>query len=211
MTTSAQPTATPYKQTVSFRYSHAALAAAILSVILTTIPVGRADVALAGFVVMWASLYLFMRRSVGTIRYWATLMAAMFLWFGLVSASGSLGRWAPQADSRSASGPSLESKHVAGVDLHGRARLTGPEVLVTDGADRPWTDVELSFTASDGRRYTSRLDSVAPGQTAVVQLSRFVDADGRPTRTATSRPRAVTVKARIDGAEGAFETRLAAE
>lgn len=198
-----------YPATFQFRYSHAALATGILAVVLAATPAGRADVAIAGFVVMWASLYLFLRRSVRTIRYWVPMMTSMVLWFVVVSVSGSMSLWAGRADARPGTETTSQPVHVDGVDLHGSATLTGPQILVSDNGDKPWSDVTLSFTGADGKRYTSHVDGVASGQTLRIQLSRFVAEDGHPAPVAVVKPRSVRVSAKVDGRDGAFESRLA--
>jgi hypothetical protein len=206
MSAASTPSPNSYPTTLRFDYSHAALATAILAVVLTTVPVGRADVALAGFVAMWAGIYLFMRRSVRTIRYFAPMMLSMVLWFALVSVSGSLNRWAPRADAAEISTPT-RSTQISGPDLHGDARIAGPEILLTNRGTTPWTDVSVTLTASDGQTYTSHLDQVQAGANVAIHLSRFFGQDGRAVRIATMKPRAVAVRGQIDGVAGSFESR----
>ena len=198
-----------YPATFQFRYSHAALATAVVAVVLATIPAGRADVAIAGFVVLWASLYLFLRGSVRTIRYWVPMMTAIVLWFGLVSVSGSMSLWTQGAGTRASTNAAPQSVHVEGVVLHGDVRLTGPQIFISDNADKDWSDVTLSFTGADGKQYTSHVDSVAAGQTVGIQLSRFVAGDGHPPPVAVVKPRSLLVRAKLEGQDGAFESRLA--
>jgi len=190
-----------------FTYSNLALLVGVAAVILSAIPSGRADVAFAGLVAAWASIYLFMRHSVRTIRLFAPPMAAVFLWFGLISVSGSLNTWAPRPEAVPAA--SSHPAHTEGIDLRGDVRLAGQEILVTNEADKPWSDVVLSFGGADGQTYASRLREVAPGRTSGVQLSRFVGADGHPAPAALVKPRVLRVEAKIDGRVGAFTSPLA--
>lgn len=177
-------------------------------VVLSVVPARSAAVAIAGCVAVWLGLYVFMRESARTIRWFATPMIAVFGWFILVSASGSMAGWAPSGKA-AAIGTEPVQATASGASLDADVRLTGAQFLVTNRGQQPWTDVVLSLTGSDRVAYTTRADRVEAGQTVVVQLSRFAARDGHPFRTATTRPQALTIDARAGTGEqrGAYTVR----
>jgi hypothetical protein len=167
----------------------------VLGVVLAIVPARSAALAIAGCAAIWIGLYIFMRESARTIRWFATPMIAIFGWFILISVSGSMAGWAPSGQPATVGTEPVQAT-TSGASLDADVRLTGAQFLVTNRGHQPWTDVMLSVTGSDHAIYTTRADRVDAGQTAVVQVSRFVASDGHPFRTATTRPQSLTIDAR---------------
>jgi ABC-type nickel/cobalt efflux system permease component RcnA len=209
VTIPANSTESRYGKGLQFQYSHAALAVFIVGLVLTIVPTGSAAVTLAGCAVLWLGLYLFMKESTKTIRWFATPMIAIFGWFIIASASGSMARWAPAGHAGAVEAEAAQPT-TTGAALNADVRLTGAQFLVTDRGQQPWTDVSLSLTGSDHGAYETRIDRVDAGQTVVVQLSRFATADGHPFRTATTKAQALTIEAHagVGGEPGTYTVRL---
>src|SRR5262245_6502478 len=132
---------------INIRFSGLALGVLIAGIALTVAPVGSAAVTLFGFVVIWGGLIGFMRRAGTTMKYWATLMVAVGVWFGLAAASGSLARWAPEAQvAATTSGPARQA--ATGADLKADVRFTGDELLIANRGRQPWQDI--SIAVNDG-------------------------------------------------------------
>jgi hypothetical protein len=182
----------------------------VIGVALTTIHVGRADVALSGFVAIWAGLILVMHRSVVTLKYWATLMAAVFAWFFLVSASGSLALWAPAGATGTAAASDTTRGVTSGADLNADVRLTGAQFLVTNNGPSSWRDISLQLTGgSPSDVYATHVDEVAPGRTIALSPARFARADGQTFNAVRTRPRSLSLSARRgdSGRRGTYEVR----
>lgn len=169
----------------------------VVGVVLAVVPAGSAAIAIAGCAAIWIGLYIFMRESARTIRWFATPMIAIFGWFILISVSGSLAGWAPSGKAATVGTEPVQAA-TSGASLDAAVRLTGAQFLVTNRGHQPWTEVMLSLTGSDRATYTTRADRIDAGKTAVVQLSRFVASDGHPFRTATTKPQSLTIDARTE-------------
>ena len=167
----------------------------VVGVALSTLPLGGAAVAFLGLVAFWFGLYLFMRESAKTIRWFATPMIAVFGWFVLVSGSGSLARWTPNAEVVAASRAEAVQATTSGADLHADVRLTGAQFLVTNNGQTPWTEIVFTLTGSDAKTYTLRMDRIEAGRTTAIQLPRFTTPDSHPFRMATTKPQALTLEA----------------
>lgn len=184
-----------------YRFSFAALALVVLGLALTIAPIGRADVAIAGFAALWAGLVTFMRPSGPTIRYWATLMTALGVWFGVAAASGSLTQWTGSATVATAL-PTAETT-ITGSDLRADVRVVGPQVVVSNRSQRAWQEisVELTGDADPSMMFVAHLDRLAAGRTITLAASRFTTPDGRAFDMATSRPRTLLVTATVGEGE----------
>lgn len=200
MNTPVSPAEARYGKGLQFHYAHTALALFVIGVVLAVVPARSAMVAIAGCAAIWIGLYLFMRESARTIRWFATPMIAVFGWFILISVSGSLAGWAPSGKAATAGTEPVQAT-TTGASLDADVRLTGAQFLVTNRGQQAWRDVVLSLAGSDHATYTTRADRVDAGQTAVVQLSRFAASDGHAFRTATTRPQSLTIEARTGTGE----------
>jgi len=208
VTTSTESIESRYGKGLQFHYSHPAAAALVFGVLLAAVPIGRADVAFVGLALIGIGLYLFMRESAKTIRWFATPMIAVFGWLAIVSGSGSMARWTPAVDVSAAARAQAAAVTVTGAPLKADVQLTGAQFLISNGAQQPWTNVTLSLTGSDRAIYTSRLDRIDAGGTVVVQLGRFTGGDGHPFRTATIRPESLRIAAQLGDQGGTYAVRL---
>lgn len=206
MTASTNPADARYGKGLQFHYSHPALAVLVVGLVLTVVPAGSAAVAIAGCAAIWFGLYLFMKESAKTIRWFATPMIAIFGWFILASVSGSMARWAPAGKAAEIRTEPVQTSS-SGATLDADVRLTGAQFLVSNQGQQPWTHVMLSLTGTDGASYMAHLDQVGAGQTTVVQLSRFAASDGHVFRTATTKPQALTIDATVGTAAGTYTER----
>lgn len=194
---------------MTIRFSPVAVGALIAGVALTTLPLGRADVAIAGFVTIWFAFYLFMRRAGPTLRYWATLMAALGGWFVLASVSGSLARWTHRDDAPVVQALEPAKVTTTGADLKADVRFTGEQFVISNKGRQPWEDISLSLKAATAPGYTLHVDRVAAGRTLTVPPSRFVAADGQAFDAARVKPQSLVIAAHVGntGPGGAIEVR----
>jgi hypothetical protein len=181
----------------------------IIGIALTTVHAGRADVALSGFVVLWAGMIVYMWRSVTTLKYWATMMAAVFAWFLLVSVSGSMALWAPGSTETTASSETAAGV-TTGADLKADVRLTGAQFILSNRGDSAWRDISLQLTGSSPADvYAAHLDEVASGGTIALSPARFARPDGQTFNAVRTRPHSLSLSAlRADtGQRGTYEIR----